>query len=196
MQQYEWRNLVDPSQRDRCSVKFRKTGLLACGTQTNDRYFSSWILDVGSNWVTSRLHVEVQGSNWSRGLDLRRRANGNWIADTTMHGNQPDDLELPGMNDNVDLTCAVDVDLGKCPLTNTMPIRRLNLLSAGVPRTALMMAWVDMPSLKVIASDQYYSSIDPCQVRYASGTRNVDVVLSVDGEGVVTNYPDLAIRTE
>jgi len=52
-----------------------------------------------------------------------------------------------------------------------MTIRRLELLEAQVPKTRLIMAWIDMPSLEVIASDQYYSSIDAKTVRYASGTR-------------------------
>ena len=75
-----------------------------------------------------------------------------------------------------------------------MPIRRLALLETQVPKTQLIMAWIDMPSLQVIASDQYYSSIDAKTVRYASGTRGVDVELEVDGDGVVIHYPDLAPR--
>ena len=51
-----------------------------------------------------------------------------------------------------------------------------------------------MPSLQVIASDQYYSSIDSHKVRYASGTRGVDVELEVDEDGVVVYYPDMARR--
>ena len=81
-----------------------------------------------------------------------------------------------------------------CPLTNTMPIRRLGLLEAHVASTQLIMAWVDMPSLQVIASDQYYGSIDRRTVHYASGTRGVDVELQVDDDGVVVVYPDLARR--
>lgn len=75
-----------------------------------------------------------------------------------------------------------------------MPIRRLRLLEEDVSKTPLIMAWIDMPSLQVIASDQYYSSIDAQTVRYASGTRGVDVKLDVDQDGVVVYYPDMARR--
>ena len=75
-----------------------------------------------------------------------------------------------------------------------MPIRRLTLLETQVPKTQLIMAWIDIPSLQVIASDQYYSSVDSETVRYESGTRGVDVELEVDGGGVVVHYPDLARR--
>ena len=63
-----------------------------------------------------------------------------------------------------------------------MPIRRLTLLETQVPKTQLIMAWIDIPSLQVIASDQYYSSVDSETVRYESGTRGVDVELEVDGD--------------
>ena len=75
-----------------------------------------------------------------------------------------------------------------------MPIRRLTLLETQVPKTQLIMAWIDIPSLQVIASDQYYSSVDAETARYESGTRGVDVELEVDGGGVVVHYPDLARR--
>lgn len=75
-----------------------------------------------------------------------------------------------------------------------LPIRRLTLLETQVPKTQLIMAWIDIPSLQVIASDQYYSSVDSETVRYESGTRGVDVELEVDGGGVVVHYPDLARR--
>ena len=65
-----------------------------------------------------------------------------------------------------------------------------------MPSTPLVMAWVDMPSLQVIASDQYYASHDATTVSYSSSTRNVDVLLSVDTDGVVLNYPNLARRLE
>lgn len=75
-----------------------------------------------------------------------------------------------------------------------MPIRRLGLLEKNVPKIPLIMTWIHMPSLQVIASDQYYGSIDARSVRYASGTRGVDVELEVDEGGVVVHYPDMARR--
>lgn len=101
---------------------------------------------------------------------------------------------IPGIVQSADMKAALDCDLGLCLLTNTLSIRRLTLLEIQVPKTQLIMAWIDIPSLQVIASDQYYSSVDAETVRYESGTRGVDVELKVDGDGVVVHYPDLARR--
>ena len=66
---------------------------------------------------------------------------------------------------------ALDVDLGSSPLTNTLPIRRLGLLSApaGTSHT-ITAAWVLVPSLEVIASEQTYTVLGDGRLRYASGS--------------------------
>lgn len=191
MQRYTWQSTVNPAHLDQCVVNL-SYGLCAAGTQTTSTYLASWTLSVSPEWITKRLHVDVVGDGWSRGLDLLRHDDGHWTASTSLSGSQPLDLARPGIDPSADLSAAVDVDLGKCPLTNTMPIRRLDLSAGSVPRTPLVMAWVDMPSLRVIASDQYYSSLDESHVRYESGTRGVNVVLDIDPRGVVTHYPELA----
>lgn len=51
-----------------------------------------------------------------------------------------------------------------------------------------------MPSLAVIASPQIYTGIDTEHVRYTSGTRDFTADLTVDEDGVVIDYPQLAER--
>lgn len=80
-----------------------------------------------------------------------------------------------------------------------MPIRRLALLDGGVLHTPLVMAWVEMPTLRVIRSDQLYASGSanaPLTVRYASHSRDFQAELTVDSDGVVVDYPHLARRVQ
>lgn len=191
----QWRSLLDPTQHDEVSVTLHPSGLTAQGRQTCSTYRAEWQLEVGDEWITRSLMVTVTGQGWGRSIRLARATDtGHWSAECTMTGPQPTDMPPPGIVNPDVLDGALDCDLGRCPLTNTMPIRRLGLMTGQVARTPLTMAWVDMPSLNVIASDQYYSSIDAQHVRYASGTRKVDVVLTVDEDGIVVDYPDLAQR--
>ncbi|OFP36496.1 hypothetical protein HMPREF2990_05740 [Corynebacterium sp. HMSC071B10] len=166
----------------------------ASGAQVGEGYEATWELSAENSWATQNVVVNVVGDGWERHLELIRSEAGEWTSTTKESGTQPDDLPSPGIAQPADLTTARDCDLGLCPLTNTMPIRRLGLLEENVPKTPLIMAWIDMPSLQVIASDHYYSSIDLHTVRYASGTRGVDVELEVDDDGVVVHYPDMARR--
>ena len=193
-QTYTWQHVDNPSIQNEARVQFHRTGLTASGTQVGEGYEATWELSAVENWVTQNVEVNVVGDGWERHLELTRTEDGEWTSTTKESGTQPNGLPSPGIVQPADLETALDCDLGLCPLTNTMPIRRLGLLEEDVSKTPLIMAWIDMPSLQVIASDQYYSSIDSHKVRYASGTRGVDVELEVDEDGVVVHYPDMARR--
>jgi hypothetical protein len=75
-----------------------------------------------------------------------------WHAAATTSGQAG--YPAPDLVNPSDLDDAIDCDLALCPVTNTMPIRRLSLRDRAVPATALVMAWVDMPMLQVVRSDQ------------------------------------------
>jgi hypothetical protein len=100
---------------------------------------------------------------------------------------------LAGSEDPDRLAEALDVDLYGSPLTNTLPIRRLDLLArpADTGHTVLA-AWVLLPSLAVIPLTQSYTPLGHGKIRYSSGTFTAD--LSVDESGFVTHYPGLAAR--
>lgn len=78
-------------------------------------------------------------------------------------------------------------------MTNTLPIRRLDLLKApaGVAHR-ISVAWVLLPSLEVVQADQIYTPLGPGLIRYASETFSADLV--VDDDGFVRDYPGLAQR--
>ena len=197
MEHFEWESLAVPGQTDVADIRFQDEGLHARGVQMTTAYRAEWLLEAAKNWITSRFEITVRGhTGWSRQLSLTRNDNGVWTEKIGAEGTQPADLAAPGVVPGTDLSSALDIDLGRCPMTNTMPIRRLRLLERDVPRTSLIMAWIEMPSLQVIASDQYYSSRGDNSVNYESGTRNVKTVLEVDGLGIVSHYPDLAKRLE
>ena len=127
---------------------------------------------------------------------LRRTDDGAWSATRrSINDPTPVDVDLP------ELAGALDCDLALCPVTNTMPVLREGVLAAslhGEPRSVeLTVAWVDVPSLTVIASRQRYDAGTPvagigAQLRFASD----DFVeyIEVDGEGIVVSYPSIGHR--
>ncbi|MCL6423838.1 putative glycolipid-binding domain-containing protein [Brachybacterium sp. JHP9] len=188
-----WTGIDDPTRIDDCRVEESFRGLRAVGSSITEEYSTAWTLEVGPDWATRRISVTAAGPGWSRHLTLTRSDSGTWSSRTLVEGEN--DLPEPGIFPGQDLRGAVDCDLGKCPLTNLMPIRRLGLLEGNVPDTELVMAWIDVPSLQVIRSDQIYgSSPNPSSVRYTSRSRDVSVELALDPEGYVLEYPGLAQR--
>lgn len=199
---YRWRGTDDPSRLDSAVVSFRESELAASGTSDCDGYRLRWSLQTDTGWVTRRMLVEVQGDGWSRSLELSRSAFGRWTAEVDEKG--APDLPPAGIDDLTALDNAQDVDLGLCPLTNTMPMLRLDLLGDSAPAddTKLTMAWIEVPSLRVGASEQVYTQVKPwtedrghALVLFSSTASGFTTELPVDRHGVVLDYPGLAERT-
>jgi uncharacterized protein len=187
---YVWQGLDDPSRVDQVNVTITELGMRAFGTTTSDAFATVWRLEVDAGWLTRRLEVSSRGFDWSRNLVLERSHAGIWTAHAAADGDP--ELPEPGLDDAHALKGAQDCDLGLCPLTNTMPIRRLGLLERDAAETPLVMAWVDVPSLEVIRSEQIYASAGPGRVLFRSGDFRAE--LEVDPDGIVTDYPGLATR--
>ena len=180
-----------------------RSGLYARGTAVAVdpvAYTCRYELRTDPAWATAHLDVTAEGAGWARNIRLELAA-GRWRATTAEQGNLDAVLAaaghagagLPGIEDADRLYGAFDVDLSGSPLTNTLPIRRLDLVTAepGVSHR-LNVAWVLLPSLEVVQADQIYTPLGDNRIRYASETFSAD--LTVDDDGFVVDYPGLADR--
>jgi uncharacterized protein len=178
-----------------------RTGLYALGTAVAVDpipYTCRYELQTDPSWTTTRCEVSTEGAGWARSVRLELAA-GRWRAVTSEQGNLDAALTaaghagagLPGTEDPDLLYGAFDVDLTGSALTNTLPIRRLDLLKAetGVAHR-LSVAWVLVPSLEVVQADQIYTPVHEGMIRFASETFSADLV--VDDDGFVADYPGLA----
>ncbi|MFI1994678.1 putative glycolipid-binding domain-containing protein [Actinoplanes sp. NPDC020271] len=163
-------------------------------------YSCRYELQTDPGWASVSLDVRTEGAGWARGVRLEMAA-GRWRVTTSEQGDLDAALAaagharagLPGIEDPDRLFGAFDVDLGCSPLTNTLPIRRLDLLHGEIGLShRLSVAWVLVPSLEVVQADQIYTPLGGDQVRYASETFAAD--LTVDGDGFVVEYPGVARR--
>ncbi len=159
-------------------------GLAARGVSIRaapEPWTASYELETTDGLVTASLVVRAWGADWSRTLELRRGADGDWTADPggTLRG----------------LDGALDCDLAYCCLTNTMPVLR-NRLHARMGSVNLLVAWVSLPDLTVHVSRQRYTHLarasGGAMVKFESGRYAADV--EFDGEGFVRDYPGLARR--
>jgi uncharacterized protein len=167
-----WRG-VEEWLAEACEVTLADDRLHARGVQLGAEphpYRVDYELSTGANWVTERLQV-VCGE---RSLDLVRAGDGSWTADGEP---QP---HVQG---------ALDCDLAFSPITNFMPARRL----AGEPVDHVM-AWVSVPDLAVLRSEQRYEPIDARTVRYIGLDSDFTADLELDEDGLVMRYPRMAER--
>lgn len=168
-----WRRL-DEWRAESCVVETGPGGLTARGVQLAEHHRVDYELTTDENLLTRTLDVRASTPDGERSLALVRDADGEWSADGE---------RLPHVSG------ALDCDLGLSPLTNHMPARRL-----GDTPVDHVMAWVAVPELEVLRSEQRYEPIDARHVRFVELEDGFRAVLDLDENGFVEHYPDLAER--
>lgn len=139
--------------------------LRAHGTQLGAAYRLTYEVETDSSFLTERFAAECETVEGTTRIELRR---GGELTDDTL-----------------------DVDLQFSPLFNSLPVLRDRLLDGGEARLYTM-AFVLVPELNVVASEQEYAPLEPGLVRFSSGTFSADI--SFDTDGFVVDYPQLARR--
>src|SRR4051794_27870656 len=188
-----WRGL-DGWRAEVASVELCADGLTAIGAQLGSDplpYRLDYRLDASARHVTRSIEIVAVGQGWRRELDLRHDERGRWTCVVNAHG---DGLPDPG-GDVASFQGALDCDLGYSPLTNTMPIRRCGL-DRRVGAQDFLMAWIAVPELCVFGSAQRYEHVQPGVVRYIDrgSFDGFSAELSLDPDGLVVHYPELAER--
>lgn len=140
-------------------------------------------LSLDAAWRSTFAYVHVLGSRPYLSMTMERSGEDAWIVNGRRRPRLDGCLEL---------------DIAASPLTNTMAIRRLGL---GVGEEAVIrVAWIDVPSLQVTPEEQGYRRIGPVE-----GSEDLEAYefwpvggrtyrLSVDTDGLVVDYQDLAER--
>jgi uncharacterized protein len=158
-------------------------------------YRLEFSIETGASWITSHLAVTTAGEGWRRHLDLRRSAEGRWSVDAGSDGL----VDLPPSGgDPAAFADALDCDLGLCPLTNTMPVLRHDLLRHDASLD-FVMAWVSVPDLAVRRSEQRYTTRGRGpdglpRIEYRSIGSTFVAELTFDADGLVVDYPQLGRR--
>ncbi len=191
---FAWAGVAD-WRAETAEVRLTSSGLTAHGTQlgaTPWPYRMEYELHAPHDWVTERLSATVETPSSRRSIELSHDGNGSWTCAATVEGQ--DDLPPPG-GPTSEVAGAVDCDLGFSPLTNVMPIKRLGLDAHGGGKD-FVMAWVSVPDLRLIRSEQHYEHVtaEPGRsiVRYVGRHRGFVGELILDRDGFVVSYPEMA----
>ncbi len=186
----------DPERIDVAHLRLDADRLSAHGTSTTADYALTFHLRTDPRWITRQLDVRVDGDGWWRALTLHRDERGNWTS-RLLDASGGEDPRVTDRR-HADLADALDCDLALCPVTNTMPVLREQMLDAsrlGEHRWAeLTMAWVAVPELEVERSVQRYESGvavagGGAQIRFQSGAFVEHI--EFDADGVVVSYPSI-----
>ncbi len=133
----------------------------------------------GVDWVTRSLDITATDG---RSLHLRSDGEGEWT----------DGEGFPIAH----LDGCIDVDLAGSPFTNTLPIRRAGLVGGGAA-AEFRMAYIPFDTFKPAVDGQLYRCLEQDRLyRYEATDRSFSADLTVDEDGLVTDYPGLFTRVE
>ncbi len=138
---------------------------------------ASYHIRLGADWVFEGLNLRLLDG---RALKLRSDGKGRWT--------ENDGAPRP------DLADCIDIDLSGSPVTNTLPINRARLNQGEAER--FTMAYVALHSLDVTPFEQDYERLADRRFRYRSVESGFTADLSVDSDGLVTDYPELFRKLE
>jgi hypothetical protein len=176
-----WRRIDESSGYSMARVERRATGWLCHGaevlTNPKESFACNFRIWLDRDWVTRDVEVHAVSKAGENRLSLKADAKRDWRRD--------------GQIDPA-LTGCVDVDVAATPLTNTFPIRRFASVAVGEQRTSPV-AWVEVPTLRVIRVEQSYRRLGPQRWQYSDPMHGA-FELSVDDEGLVIDYEGFASR--
>ena len=171
-----WQQL-QPTGLEFCTVEENRYGWEAAGKviQTGEEHtlVEYWI-GCDKSGRTRRVYVSVTQPSSHGVLVMLTDEAGNWKVNGE---HRPDLAGCP------------DVDLGISPLTNSLPIRRLNLFPGEASEVTA--AWVSFPDLAVTPLAQRYTRLDERHYQYESLESDFSARLMVDQQGLVVQYGDL-----
>ena len=87
----------------------------------------------------------------------------------------------------------IDVDIPLTPFTNTLPIRRLQLEVGQTQEIRVL--YLDVLAREFKPVRQKYHRLSGSQYQYENVPNDFEAVITVDGDGLVVDYPELFTRT-
>lgn len=130
-------------------------------------------IECDKNWETST--AKVSGFVGERKIDVEISvdAEKHW----TLNGEKISEVEG-----------CIDIDLNFSPVTNTLPIRRLNLEIG--EKAKVRAAWLKFPSFEFAPLEQFYERKGENSYIYESSNGNFRAEIETDEIGLVTKYGD------
>src|SRR6185295_13324856 len=132
----------------------------------------SYLIACDSSWNTIRGSV----SGWLGDEDVNID-----ISVDALHQWKQNGTRMPAVDD------CVDLDLNFSPVTNLLPIRRLNLEIG--EHAEVKAAWLRFPSFELESPAHVLTRLDHLVHRYSSSSREFVRNLPVNEVGYVTDYP-------
>ncbi|SEJ40123.1 hypothetical protein SAMN05216327_109268 [Dyadobacter sp. SG02] len=148
------------------------------GLYTGDLYQVDYQIDTNARWETVSVAINFFKNNIFRQFHLEKNTSGNWLLDGQI---------------NEEFSGCTDVDLPLTPFTNTLPIRRLNMVIGN--QYPIKVIYLDLLEDRLSAVSQLYTRLSETVFHYENVPNDFEADIIVDEDGLVADYPELFVRT-
>jgi uncharacterized protein len=174
-----WRRIMDNNSLEYALAQPLATGLELAGTivaiHDEAPLEVHYRIQCDADWRTRTVSIEQRLGLQQSSLSLAVDTGGTW-------SDQRGDL--------IDtLAGCLDVDLELTPITNSLPVNRLNLAIGQVEEIAV--AWIRFPSLEIVRASQSYERLADRKYRYRSLGSGFSAEIDVDEIGLTFRYEEI-----
>jgi hypothetical protein len=141
-------------------------------------YKVDYRIKTNNKWETIFFEINSRYKNQIQSIKAIGDGKGNWMSDNE--------------NLNEFYEC-IDIDIPLTPLTNTLPIKRLQL-AEGQSRE-IKVLYLDLLAKEIKPVQQKYSRISSFEYHYENVPNDFEATIAVDESGFVVDYPPLFVRT-
>jgi uncharacterized protein len=171
-----WRRIMDNNSLEYAVAQPLAAGLELAGTIVaihNEAPLEvRYRIECAADWRTRTVSIEQRFGLQQSSLSLAVDTGGSW------------NDQRCGPIDS--LAGCVDVDLELTPITNSLPVNRLNLAVGQVAEIAV--AWIRFPSLEIVHARQSYERLSDRTYRYRSLGSGFTADIDVDKIGLTVRY--------
>lgn len=172
-----WKGLEYES-LENCIVHYQSQRILvrSCilGIANEQPFKVDYRLSLDHSWRTLNVDVVIQTNNTFTSRQYTTNGRGQWYINNAL---------LPEMEG------CEDVDISLTPLTNTLPIRRLNLKTD--ERQSVNVLYIDVLQRDIRPGTQYYTCLRPDRYLFETGDGSFKAEIETDEHLWVKRYPNL-----
>lgn len=166
---------------ERCMINHESNNILVTssiiGSDQNETFIVNYELVLDLDWLTKSLTVSYESNTKTYRYDLIQPKPGEWV----VNGEK-----------NINLDNHIDVDISLTPFTNTLPIKRLKLLSN--QQEIIKVVYLNLLDGSIKGTNQKYSKLDENEYRFETVPNDFESIITVDTHGFVVEYPKLFKR--
>lgn len=173
---------VEYNSLENCLIKKVASGMeitsKIVGSYEDKIYEVRYLIKVNALWQTSLFEIQSKHNEIQQHILFESDCKGNWLQDGHIA---------------TDYAGCLDLDIPLTPFTNSLPIRRLQLIAGQSQKIKVI--YCDLLAQQITPVSQLYTCISKTEYHYENVPNDFEANIEVDDAGLVLHYPSLFVRS-